>query len=469
MSAQADRGATTAEIRSSDDERTRARAKELYDREFADLLARTPKSRVMFERARSTMPLGVASSFQAAEPYPVYLARGEGAQVWDVDGTRYVDFHNGFGSMAVGHAHPKVAEAIERAARTGTHFAVTTDATVLLAEELCRRFGLDRVRFTNSGTESTMDAIRVARAATGRDVVVKVEGSYHGHHDAVMFSVAPSLQLVTQADDTGMQPPASRGIPRAAAALTTVVPFNNLDAVEDVFSRRAEDIACFILEPVMMNIGIVLPRPGYLEGLRRLCTRYGVVLIFDEVKTGVTIAAGGATERFGVQADLVCLAKSIGGGVPTGAFGGRAELMDLIGDGVAQQGTFNGNPLAAAAGLAALTEVLTPDAYLHLGQLGKRLAEGCAAAIRRSGLAAHVVDLGCKGCVSYRAEPLVDYRSFLETDAQLFEASWVWLLNRGIFMTPGNEEQWTLSVQHEDRHIDRFVEAFGDFCDTVTQ
>lgn len=415
------------------------------------------------------MPLGVASSFQAADPYPVYLARGEGAHVWDVDGTGYVDFHNGFGSLAVGHAHPKVAEAIERAARTGTHFAVTTDAAVRLAEELCRRFGLDRVRFTNSGTESTMDAIRVARAATGRDVVVKIEGSYHGHHDAVMFSVAPSLQLVTETDETGMQPPASLGIPRSMAAQTAVVPFNDLAALEELFSDRSEDIACFILEPVMMNIGIVLPRPGYLEGVRRLCTRYGIVLIFDEVKTGVTIAAGGAIERFGVQPDLVCLAKSIGGGVPIGAFGGRAELMDLIGAGVAQQGTFNGNPLAAAAGLAALTEVLTPDAYVHLGRLGKRLAGGCDAAIGQHGLPAHVVDLGCKGCVSYRKEPLVDYRSFLETDVQLFDASWVWLLNRGIFMTPGNEEQWTLSVQHDDRDVDMFVEAFGDFCDSVTR
>ena len=455
------------EDRRPDDERVTARAEALYQRELEALLDRTPASRALYERARRSLPLGVASSFQAAEPYPLYLSHGRGAEVWDVDGRRYVDFHNGFGSMAVGHAHPAVAAALERAARSGTHFAVTTEASVEWAEELCRRFGMDRVRFTNSGTEATMDAIRLARAATGREEIVKIEGSYHGHHDAVMFSVAPSLQLVTDADATHRPPPASLGIPAAVSELTHAVAFNDLAALEAALTERAGRVACLILEPVMMNIGIALPEDGYLEGVRRLCTDHGVVLVFDEVKTGVTIAAGGATERYGVQPDLVCLAKSISGGVPAGAFGGRAELMELIGRGVAQQGTFNGNPLAAAAGVAALTEVLTADAYAHLARLGTRLAEGCRAAIASSGIRAHVVDLGCKGCVSYRRLPLVDYRTFLDTDPALFDASWAWLVNRGIFMTPGNEEQWTLSVQHEDRHVDRFVDVFGEFCAEV--
>jgi glutamate-1-semialdehyde 2,1-aminomutase len=451
----------------ADLERIRARAKELCRRERQGLTARTPKSYELYERARRSLPLGVPSSFQAADPYPIYLSHGRGAEVWDVDAHSYFDFHNGFGSVAVGHAHPKVVEAIERAARSGSHFAAPTESSVLLAEELCRRFHLERVRYTNSGTEATMDAIRVARAATSCDVVVKIEGSYHGHHDTVMYSVAPGMQLVKEADESGHQPPASRGIPRTVGDLTLVLPYNDLGAVEELFVQRGEEIACFILEPVMMNIGIVLPQPGYLEGLRRLCTEYEVVLIFDEVKCGATIAAGGAIERFGVQPDLVCLAKAIGGGTPVGAFGGRAELMELIGAGVAQQGTFNGNPLVTAAGLAALTEVLTPDAYDHFARLGARLAEGCRAAIAQWNLPAHVVDLGCKGCVSYRSEPLVDYRSFLETDEDLFDASWTWLINRGIFMTPGNEDQWTLSVQHDERHIDRFVEVFSEFCATV--
>jgi glutamate-1-semialdehyde 2,1-aminomutase len=439
---------------------------DLFEKEHAALVERTPKSRAMFDRAVRSMPLGVASSFQAAEPYPIYLSRGEGAQVWDVDGHDYVDFHNGFGSMAVGHAHPKVVEAIDRAARNGTHFAVTTETTVALAEELCRRFNLDRVRFTNSGTESTMDAIRVARAVTGRDVICKIEGSYHGHHDAVMFSVVPGEAVLDDATVTNATP-MSKGIPAEMARWTLAVPYNDLAAAERLFGERGDEIACLIIEPVMMNIGIVLPQPGYLEALRDICTRHGVVLIFDEVKCGATIAAGGAIERFGVQPDLACFAKAVGGGLPLGAFGGRADLMDEIGQGIAQQGTFNGNPLAAAAGLAALTEVLTPLAYEYLATLGDRLATGCREAIAAHDIPAHAVDLGCKGCVSYRREPLTNYRDFLETDADLFDASWVWALNRGVFMTPGNEEQWTLSVQHTEADIDRYVDAYAAFCATV--
>jgi len=443
-----------------------AKAREVFAREQAELLRRTPASRALFERARRSMPLGVASTFQAADPYPTYLVGGQGAEVWDVDGDRYLDFHNGFGTMAVGHAHPRIVEAIERAARTGTHFAVTTEPTVALAEELCRRFRLDRVRFTNSGTESTMDAIRVARGATGRDVICKIEGSYHGHHDAVMFSVVPGEKVIDDAAAVNSTP-MSKGIPVEMAKWTLAVPFNDLAAAETLFEARGAEIACLIIEPVMMNIGIVLPQPGYLEGLKSLCARHGVVLIFDEVKCGATIAAGGAVERFGVQPDLACFAKAIGGGLPVGAFGGRADLMDQIGAGIAQQGTFNGNPLVSAAGLAALTEVLTPDAYAHFDAIGTRLADGCRAAIAAHGIPAHVVDLGCKGCVSFRPTPLTNYRDFLETNADLFDASWAWLVNRGIFMTPGNEEQWTLSVQHVDAHVDRFVEVFEAFCAAV--
>jgi glutamate-1-semialdehyde 2,1-aminomutase len=410
----------------------------------------------------------VASSFQANDPYPIYVREGKGSRVWDVDDNEYIDFHNGFGTMAVGHAHPKVVEAIERAARSGTHFAATTDTTVAFAEELCRRFGLDTVRFTNSGTEATMDAVRLARGATGRDTVVKIEGSYHGHHDTLMFSVLSNAEAMGGRDQPASAP-MSRGIPKDVASHTMVVPFNDVVALERLLAERASEVACLIMEPVMMNIGIALPKQGYLEAVRAACSAAGVVLIFDEVKSGATIAAGGATERFGVQPDLTCLAKAIGGGVPCGAFGGRSDLMDEIGKGVAQQGTFNGNPLAAGAGLAALTEVLTPEAYEHFARLGRRLAEGCKEAIDRHGIPAHVIDLGCKGCVSYRSEPLADYRNFLECNIALFEASWPWAVNRGVFMTPGDEEQWTLSVQHDESDIDRYVEAFAGFCAALAE
>jgi glutamate-1-semialdehyde 2,1-aminomutase len=223
------------------------------------------------------------------------------------------------------------------------------------------------------------------------------------------------------------------------------------------------------MEPVMMNIGVVVPEPGYLEAVRDLCTKHGVVFIFDEVKSGATIAGGGATERFGVQPDLVCLAKAIGGGTPAAAFGGRVDVMDAISEGAAQQGTFNGNPLVAAAGLAALTEVLTPDAYEHLSRLGTRLAEGCSKAMAEHGVPGHTVDLGAKGCVSYRPEPLRNYRDFLETNPDLYLASYPWAMNRGVFMTPGDEEQWTLSVQHTEADIDRYVDQFADFCATLAK
>jgi glutamate-1-semialdehyde 2,1-aminomutase len=451
-----------------------SRAREIRGREQQRLLEATGGSARLYGRAVRSMPLGVASTFQANDPYPIYLERGTGSRVWDVDGHEYRDFHSGFGVNVVGHAHPRIVEAIEKAARSGTHFAVTTEVTVALAEEICRRFNLEQMRFTNSGTEATMDAVRVARAATGREIVLKIEGSYHGHHDTLLFSVVPEADLLglkkvggeaaDAAGDVYRTIPTSKGVPAAMADYTLVVPFNNPDALGHILSERGSQIAALVMEPVMMNIGIVLPQPGYLEAVRDLCTRHGVVLIFDEVKSGATIAPGGAIERFGVQPDLACFAKAIGGGTTIGAFGGKASVMEVVGKGTAQQGTFNGNPLSSLAGLVALTEVLTAEAYDHLGKLGTLLAEGCGRAIEEHGIPAHSVDLGAKGCVSYRPEPLRDYRDYLECNAELFAASWPWLLNRGIFMTPGDEEQWTISVQHSEDDIRAYVDAFGEFC-----
>jgi glutamate-1-semialdehyde 2,1-aminomutase len=459
----------------ADTDRVTARAREIADREVARLLDRTPGSAELYRRAVASMPLGVSSNFQANDPYPIYLRRGKGSRVWDVDGNEYSDFHGGFGVNVVGHAHPKIVEAIERAARQGTHFAVTTEVTVALAEEICRRFGLEQMRFVNSGTEATMDAVRVARAATGRETLLKIEGSYHGHHDSVLFSVVPEADVLGLRAATGGEAidaegevyrtiPTSKGVPAATAETTLIVPFNNAAALSRALDDRGGQIAALIMEPVMMNIGIVVPEPGYLEAVRDLCTKHGVVLIFDEVKSGATIAAGGAVERFGVQPDLVCLAKAIGGGTTIGAFGGKASVMEVVTRGAAQQGTFNGNPLSCSAGLAGLTEVLTPDAYGHLARLGTALAEGCRSIIAEHGVPAHSVDLGAKGCVSYRSEPLKNYRDFLECNVDLFAASWAWMVNRGIFMTPGDEEQWTISVQHSQEDVDRYLEGFAEFC-----
>jgi glutamate-1-semialdehyde 2,1-aminomutase len=256
----------------------------------------------------------------------------------------------------------------------------------------------------------------------------------------------------------------SKGLVKDAARYVEVVPFNGAKELEQLFEEKGKEIACIIMEPVMMNIGLVLPEPGYLQRVRELCTRHGVVMIYDEVKTGVTIAAGGATERFGVQPDLACLAKAVAGGLPGAAFGGREDLMRLIEKGVSQMGTYNGNPLVSHVGLVTLKEILTPAAYAHFARLGARLAAGCQAAIQKYELPAHTVDLGAKGCVSYRPQPLRNYRDFLDTLPELFGASYPWLLNRGIFMTPGDEEQWTLSVQHTEADVDAYIEVFTGFC-----
>jgi glutamate-1-semialdehyde 2,1-aminomutase len=447
---------------------SRERVEELLAREVSSFRDRTPRSGRLYERAAAAMPFGVASSFQAGDPYPIYLERGAGSKVFDVDGNEYIDYHNGFGTMAVGHAHPAVRAAIERAAANGTHFAATTEDAILLAEEIKRRFGVDQVRFTNSGTEATMDAVRLARAASGRDVLLKIEGSYHGHHDAVMYSIVPSMDS-SGPSERPWTVPFSRGIPPETAYSTAIVPFNDVDALRTTLEDNRGRIGALIMEPIMMNIGIVMPMPGYLEAVRKLCDEHSVVLIFDEVKTGATVAAGGATELLGVQPDLICLAKSIGGGTPIGAFAGKADIMEEIEKGVAALGTFNGNPLSMAAGLATLTEVLTPEAYERLGKLGTRLASGCQEALDRAGITGVTTDLGCKGSITFRDRPIERYRDFAEVDDSLFDASWYWLINRGIFQTPGKEEQWTISVQHDESDIDRFIEVFSDYCEAVTR
>ena len=448
-------------------DRLLTRAQQLGEVETRRLLASTPASARLYERAIRTLPFGVVSSFQKGSPYPIYVSHGKGSHVWDQDGTEYVDFHGGFGAMVVGHAHPRIVEACREAASRGTHFAVTTEEAVEYGEEICRRFHLDMIRFTNSGTESTMDAIRVARAATGRDVICKIEGSYHGHHDAVMFSVLPNADTMGGRERPA-KAPVSRGLVKDASKYIEVVPFNDAAALEQLLEDRGSEIACLILEPSMMNIGIVQPQPGYLQRVRELCTKFGVVLIFDEIKTGFTIAAGGATERFGVQPDLTCLAKAIAGGLPAAAFGGREDLMRLIEKGVSQMGTYNGNPLIAHVGLVTLREILTPSAYTHFTRLGARLAGGCQRVIDTYQLPAHTVDLGAKGCVSYRPTAMTNYRDFLQTRPELFAASYPWLLNRGVFMTPGDEEQWTLSVQHGDADVDLYISVFEEFAKALT-
>src|ERR671918_1129539 len=355
----------------------RKRINELTEAQMARFRELTPASAEHFDRATKVMPGGVPSSFQLNDPWPVYIERGQGALVWDVDGSEYVDFHNGFGVMCIGHANPTVGAAVKARVDQGTHFAAPTEGSIVVAEELTRRFGLPQWRFTNSGTESTMDAVHLARGTTQRDTILKMEGSYHGHHDAVMVSVYPELEDLGERDD-----PRSvvygAGYPAALTELTRAVPFNDSDALEKVLDKLDGQVAGLIMEPAMMNINIIPPVEGYLERVRELTREHGVMLIFDEVKTGATIAYGGATKRFGVQPDMITLAKATCGGYPGGSIGMTDELAEQISGGrVHQYGTFNGNPLVMAAAQATLTEVLTEEAYAKLESTNERLRRGC--------------------------------------------------------------------------------------------
>jgi len=334
-----------------------------------------------------------------------------------------------------------------------------------VAEMLAARYGLPMWRFTNSGTEATMDAIRVARGITGREKLVKVEGGYHGHHDEVMISMKPKVELAGPADNP-TPIPATAGITRAVLADTLVIPYNDPEALERVL--RSGEVAAFIVEPVMENIGICMPQPGYLEAVREITRKYGTMLIFDEVKTGITAGWSGATGVLGVQPDLVCLAKSIGGGLPLGAFGGTQECMDQITTGkVLHLGTYNGNPLCMAAAKAVLNDICTPEVQLAVNALNSRLVAACQGTIDAAGLPAHTVQFGAKGCVTWSEEPIKNYRDYKATDFDLAFAQWMHGINRGILLPPGLDEQWLISVLHSEHDAMRYESVFQEFVDEL--
>ena len=462
----------------------RGRLASMGQREEASYRARSPRSGELVKRAAQALPLGVASSFQSYEPWPLFMREARGSRIWDVDGNEYVDFDMAFGVLAAGHSHPRLARVLAERVASGTCFTFPVEESILLAEEIKGRFGVDLVRFSNSGTEATMDAIRVARGFTGREKVVKFEGGYHGHHDDLLISIQPPRDAMGPADGPASVP-ASAGIPPSRLTETVVSPYNDAAALERILDRHAGQVAAIIIEPVQFNIGVVPPAPGYLQRVRELATAHGSVMIFDEVKTGVVLAYGGAVEHFGVQPDLVCLAKSIGGGVPIGAFGGRAEVMSVIerlpepghsGGGlerstipggasrVAHLGTFNGNPLSMAAGLTTLTQILTRDAYPELHRLGDRLTAGCQAVIDEFALPGYALNIGPKGCVMFTPQRVTNYRDFIGLDTELWTAFFFFLANRGILLPPGPDDQWTLSVQHTQAEVDRHIETFRDFA-----
>jgi len=355
-----------------------------------------------------------------------------------------------------GHAHPVIGRVVRERYARGTHFAAPTEDAIVVGEELARRWGLPRWRYTNSGSESTMDAIRIARGFTGREVVLKAIGSYHGHHDAVL---APGITGSDQAG--GAAAPGAGGIPAAVARLTVAVPFNDAEAMERAIAcldRQGSKPACVILEPAMM-LGMILPEPGYLETVRVITRRHGVVLIFDEVKTGLAIGAAGATGRYGVRPDLVTLAKALGAGMPCGAVGGSEDVMSVVEDGsVYQVGTFNGNALAMAAARASLLEVLTPGAYQHLERLSERMTGGCQRTLDRHGLPGYALGTGARGCVTLAVSRITDHVTFQASqNPELSKLIWLYYMNRGVFATPARPEQWTLSIAHADAEVDAYL------------
>jgi glutamate-1-semialdehyde 2,1-aminomutase len=412
---------------------------------------------------------GVASSWQDSPPHAIYIDRGKGNRIWDIDQNEYVDFHLGYGAMVVGHAHPKIVEAIQRRAELGTHFAQPTKHHDVIGENHAERFRRPQWRFCNSGTEATREAGRLMRANTGRDKLVKIEGSYHGHHDSLMFSVAP------EAADMGPREhpvtvPQAEGIPQAFADLVIVVPYNDLDAARRAFAEHEGEIAGMIIEPAMMNCGVILPESGYLQGLKDLCHANGAYLAFDEVKTGATLAYGGAVEAFGVTPDVICLAKAIGGGTPCGAIGATTELYQPIVDATYDMaGTFNGNPLTMAASQATLLQVLVPEAYEQFDRIDKAMKDGLTSVIEETGLPAYVSGIGAKGSVIYSTKPVREYRDAVGIDERISYLAWLFQQNRGVFKSPWTkQETWTLSVWHTEDDAARYVANFEEFARAVT-
>lgn len=434
----------------------------LLDQEWARYKEATSGSEKENKLASQSVPLGVPSSFQYWEPYPISIKSAKGAWMVDMDDRQVLDMSMGFGAMLAGHLNPVVVNEIKESLEVGTLFVTPSPISRDAAERICTRFKLEQVRFTNSGTESTMYAIRTARAYTGKTGVVKVEGGYHGSYDPLTVSVKPKL------DDAGdPENPNSIIDPATVVGDVFVVPYNDAEALERTFAKHQDKIACFVVEPVLENIAIVLPDAGYLEQVRALCDQYGIVLIFDEVKTGLTAGPQGAAQRLGVQPDLITIAKSIGGGVPVAAFGGKKKFMDAVTNGrMAHFGTFNGNPLAMA-GVRAIDKICTPETLAVAEGFNVQALNRISEIIAEYELPAHTVGFGVKGCISWSTTPIRNYRDYKATDFKIAELSWLWSINRGIMTPPGLDEQWLISLAHGQKEIDILVEDFRSLAAAI--
>jgi len=416
------------------------------------------KSAAAFAEAKRHIPGGVNSpvrSFRGVGGTPPFIAAGFGSRVKDIDGNEYIDYVGSWGPLILGHAHPKVVEALRQAVERGTSYGAPTLLETELAQLVKRCYpSMDLVRMVNSGTEATMSALRLARAYTGRSRIVKCAGCYHGHHDSLLVKAGSGA--------TTLGVPDSPGVPASVAAGTITVEYNDAAALEEVFSRHGDDIAAFILEPVPGNMGLVLPRGGYLERAREITSQYGSLLIFDEVMSGFRVSLGGAQEAYGIVPDLTCLGKVIGGGLPVGAYGGRREIMEMIAPSgpVYQAGTLSGNPLAMTAGIVTLKILLeTPGFYETLSARTARLCAGMRAAAERQGLSLQYHQAGSMFSVFFSSQPVYDYQSAKKSDVKAFNAFFHKMLENGVYLAPSQFETGFVSAAHSETDIDRTLEA----------
>ena len=419
----------------------------------------TPGSRALHERAAAAMPGGTTRTTTYFDPYPLYIERGQGCRVWDVDGTERIDMLGNYSAMILGHAHPKVVEAIRRQAERGTGFAAANPLEVELATLLCERVpSVDAVRFCNSGTEATMFAMRLARAFTGRPKVARIEGGYHGTHDHAEVSTHPVVAEAGPADAPVARPD-SVGTPRWAVEQTVVIPFNKPDAAEAILRRHSGEVAAVIVEPVIGAGGVIAATPEFLRRLRSITSELGMLLIFDEV-ISLRLAPGGAQEMYGVTPDLTTMGKIIGGGLPVAAFGGRTDVMEMLDPrregSIAQGGTYNGNPLGMAAGLAAMRE-LTPDVYEELNRKGERVAELLREVFASHGVQVKVNAVGSLFALHFSDRPVVDYRGVAASDKKRMREFFLTLVNHGVLMAPRG--MGSLSTPMGEGDVDQFIDA----------
>jgi glutamate-1-semialdehyde 2,1-aminomutase len=419
-----------------------------------------PRSQEIFRRATDVLVGGVNSpvrAFRAVGGEPIVVDHAAGARLWDADGNEYIDYVCSWGALILGHAHPKVVQAVADQARRGTSYGMPTELEVDLASRIRKALpSCEKVRFVSSGTEATMSAVRLARAATNRDLIIKFDGCYHGHSDSFLSEAGSGLATLGIA--------ACPGVPQALAELTLNAPYNDASAVEKLFAQHRDKIAAVIVEPVAANMGVVLPKPGFLQALRELTSRNGALLVFDEVITGFRVCYGGAQTLFGITPDLTTLGKIIGGGLPVAAYGGRRDLMDRVAPlgPVYQAGTLSGNPLAMSAGIASLDLLAAPEFYESLEARSKRLGDGIVAALGETGAPATAARVGSLLTLFFSREPITDYAAAKKCDTKGFAAFFRAMLDRGIFVAPSQFEAAFVSAAHTDADVDRTVATIRD-------